>query len=62
MTKIHQQSPDNYSIIKNFVPLIGLLHVSLNSREHIIKIHWDFFNKLFLLKNKNDIHKLIINN
>lgn len=51
ITKIQQQEMqgnfDNYNIIKNFVPLIGPLHVSLNSREHIIKIHWEFFNKLF---------------
>ena len=43
-----QQNFNNeYKIIKNFVPLIGPLHVSLNSREHVIKLYWDLFNELF---------------
>ena len=43
----YQNICDEYKIIKNFVPLIGPLHVSLNSREYIIIIHWEFFNQLF---------------
>jgi len=42
-----QNLSNEYKIIKNFVPLIGPLHVSLNSREHIIILHWELFNKLF---------------
>jgi len=43
-----QQNFNNeHKIIKNFVPLIGPLHVSLNSREHVIKLYWDLFNELF---------------
>ena len=38
---------NNNRIIRNFVLLIGPLHVSLNSREQVILIHWDFFNKMF---------------
>jgi hypothetical protein len=53
ITKIQQQEMkgnfDNYNIIKNFVPLIGPLHVSLNSREHIIKIHWEFLINYFIM-------------
>lgn len=45
ITKIRSQNADN--IIKNFIPLIGPLHVSLNSREHVVIIHWEFFNKMF---------------
>jgi hypothetical protein len=52
ITKISQQEQQQnlnteYKVFKNFVPLIGPLHVSLNSREHIIILHWEFFNKLF---------------
>jgi hypothetical protein len=35
------------AIIQNFVPILGPLHISLNSREHIILIHHNFFTKLF---------------
>ena len=35
----YQNICEEYKIIKNFVPLIGPLHVSLNSREHIVLIH-----------------------
>ncbi|RIB08461.1 hypothetical protein C2G38_2211592 [Gigaspora rosea] len=33
--------------IISFIPLLGPLHVSLNTREHIIKIYYPFFEKLF---------------
>jgi len=33
--------------IQNFVPMLGPLHVSLNSRENVILIHYDFFKRLF---------------
>jgi len=45
ITKIRSQNADN--IIKNFIPLIGPLHVSLNSREHVVIVYWEFFNKMF---------------
>jgi hypothetical protein len=45
ITKLQNQGLNN--IIKNFVPLIGPLHVSLNSREQVVLIHWEFFNKMF---------------
>ena len=35
------------NIINNFIPILGPLHVSLNMREDIILIHWDFFEKLY---------------
>lgn len=52
ITKISQQEQQQnlnieYKNFKNFIPLIGPLHVSLNSREHVIILHWEFFNKLF---------------
>ena len=34
-------------IVNNFVPILGPLHVSLNMREHIILVHWNFFEKMF---------------
>jgi hypothetical protein len=39
-----------YSIpsrINSFVPILGPLHVSLNSREHVLIIYYTFFQKLF---------------
>jgi hypothetical protein len=41
---ISLQIPD---IVNNFVPILGPLHVSLNMREHIILVHWSFFEKMF---------------
>ena len=32
---------------QNFIPMLGPLHVSLNSREDVMKIHYDFFKKQF---------------
>jgi len=46
ITKIRNQSSNNI-IIRNFIPLIGPLHVSLNSREQVVLIHWKFFNKMY---------------
>ena len=46
ITKIRNQSSNN-NIIRNFIPLIGPLHVSLNSREQVVLIHWEFFNKMY---------------
>jgi hypothetical protein len=34
-------------IVKNFIPILGPLHVSLNMREDIVLIHWKFFEKMF---------------
>jgi len=39
-----------YSIpsrINSFIPILGPLHVSLNSREHVLIIYYTFFQKLF---------------
>jgi hypothetical protein len=33
--------------IASFVPIIGPLHVSLNTREQVMKVHYPFFQKLF---------------
>ncbi|RHZ75417.1 hypothetical protein Glove_214g7 [Diversispora epigaea] len=33
--------------INSFIPILGPLHVSLNSREHVILIYHSFFEKLF---------------
>ena len=42
-------------IVKNFIPILGPLHVSLNMREDIVLIHWKFLKKCsnqFLAKKK----------
>ena len=33
--------------INAFVPILGLLHVSLNSRKQVLIIYYSFFKKLF---------------
>ncbi|RIB17432.1 hypothetical protein C2G38_2187279 [Gigaspora rosea] len=33
--------------IKSFLPMLGPLHLSLNSREHVILIYHSFFEKMF---------------
>jgi len=33
--------------IESFLPILGPLHVSLNSREHVILVYHSFFMKLF---------------
>ena len=33
--------------IKLFLPILGPLHLSLNSREHVFLVHYFFFEKLF---------------
>lgn len=33
--------------ILNFIPILGPLHVSLNSRENVVLLHHDFFKKLY---------------
>jgi hypothetical protein len=46
----HLQNPDNSTIaseINSFVPLLGPLHVSLNTREQVMKVYYPFFEKLF---------------
>jgi hypothetical protein len=35
------------SEINSFVPLLGPLHVSLNTREQVMKVYYPFFEKLF---------------
>jgi len=40
-------SPQIPDVVNNFVPILGPLHVSLNMREHIILVHWNFFEKMF---------------
>jgi hypothetical protein len=42
LTNIHQLSP----LLQHIVPMIGPLHVSLNSRETVFKLNYSFFNKL----------------
>ncbi len=37
----------NHLKVKNFVPLLGPLHVSLNSREQTVLLHHKFFEKMF---------------
>ena len=49
ITNLHK-SNSQYSIpneINSFIPILGPLHVSLNSREHVILIYYPFFEKLF---------------
>lgn len=41
----NQQS--NMDHILNFIPILGPLHVSLNSREDVIVLYHDFFKKLY---------------
>jgi len=33
--------------IESFIPILGLLHLLLNSREHIIIIYHSFFEQIF---------------
>jgi len=33
--------------IESFIPMLGPLHLSLNSREHIIIIYYSFFEQMF---------------
>ena len=33
--------------IEPFLPILGPLHLSLNSREHVFLVHYSFFEKLF---------------
>ncbi|RIB01868.1 hypothetical protein C2G38_2229423 [Gigaspora rosea] len=48
----YQKNNPEYQItisprIKNFLPILGPLYVSLNTREHIMIVHYEFFNKLY---------------
>jgi hypothetical protein len=46
----HLQNPENSTIaseINSFVPLLGPLHVSLNTREQVMKVYYQFFETLF---------------
>ena len=47
----HLQNGNKNSLVQpeviSFVPLLGPLHVSLNTREHTMKIYYLFFKKLF---------------
>ncbi|RHZ51138.1 hypothetical protein Glove_482g51 [Diversispora epigaea] len=47
--KFIKPTPIRYQIdgINSFIPILGPLHVSLNSREHVILIYHSFFEKLF---------------
>ena len=50
MNKNLYKNNSQYSIpsgINSFVPILGPLHVSLNSREHVMIIYYSFFEKLF---------------
>lgn len=50
ITLLNNQDETNISIPKimqNFVPLLGPLHVSLNSREQTLLVHYNFFEKMF---------------
>ena len=49
ITNLHK-TDSQYSIpagINSFIPILGPLHVSLNSREHVLIIYYTFFQKLF---------------
>ncbi|RHZ85463.1 hypothetical protein Glove_65g108 [Diversispora epigaea] len=49
ITHLYKEN-SHYSIpngINSFIPILGPLHVSLNSREHVILIYHPFFEKLF---------------
>ena len=49
LTHLHK-SDSQYSIpagINSFIPILGPLHVSLNSREHVLIVYYTFFQKLF---------------
>jgi len=49
LTHLHKTN-SQYSIpdgINSFIPILDPLHVSLNSREHVILIYHPFFEKLF---------------
>ncbi|POG77971.1 hypothetical protein GLOIN_2v1814843 [Rhizophagus irregularis DAOM 181602=DAOM 197198] len=49
ITNLHK-ADSQYSIpaeINSFIPILGPLHVSLNSREHVLIIYYTFFQKLF---------------
>jgi hypothetical protein len=43
----NQLNIEDIDWIQNFVPMLGPLHVSLNSRECVVLIYYDFFKKLF---------------
>ena len=50
ITLLNNQGETNTNIPKimqNFVPLLGPLHVSLNSREQTLLVHYIFFEKMF---------------
>jgi hypothetical protein len=49
ITHLHK-ADSHYSIpagINSFIPILGPLHVSLNSREHVLIVYYTFFQKLF---------------
>ncbi|CAB4417283.1 unnamed protein product [Rhizophagus irregularis] len=49
ITNLHKVD-SQYSIpagINSFIPILGPLHVSLNSREHVLIVYYTFFQKLF---------------
>src|SRR6185369_16174413 len=46
LLKNENQNLNNLNV-KNFVPLLGPLHVSLNSREQTVLVHHKFFEKMF---------------
>ncbi|GES81508.1 hypothetical protein GLOIN_2v1872628 [Rhizophagus clarus] len=49
ITNLHK-ADSQYSIpagINSFIPILGPLHVSLNSREHVLIVYYAFFQKLF---------------
>lgn len=49
--KHQNQQNNNFNqippIINNFVAILGPLHVSLNMRENIVIVHWDFFEIMY---------------
>ena len=45
--KIQQLATNISQIYKNFYPIIGPLHVALNSKETVLIINYEFFNQLF---------------
>jgi hypothetical protein len=47
ITHWHNKSSAIQPSIASFIPLLGPLHVSLNTREHVMKVYYTFFEKLF---------------
>jgi len=47
LTNIHQQNTKIPASINAFIPILGPLHILLNSWEQVLKIYYSFFKILF---------------